>query len=138
MSDPTKILSVLRNVRRQSPGSSKEATSWMACCPAHADSTPSLWVKYDRVKDRVIFHCHGGCSVDQVRDALYRKGITPEDIGGRSPTKTENSFRFQPPVFSNTPSLPPLPLEGCTVEQIARVKKLSEQFLKNEFGLTDA
>src|SRR5262249_48694677 len=119
MSNPTKILSVLVNVRRQSPGSSREATSWMTSCPAHDDSTPSLWVKYDRVKDRIVLYCHGPCNAGQVREALYRKGVTPDDLGGEFRTRFGSKIQL---VYPDKPTQPEKPIEGCTVEQLAAVK----------------
>ena len=134
MSNPTKILSVLVNVRRQSPGSSKEANSWMARCPAHDDSTPSLWIKHDRVKDRIVLYCHGPCNEGQVREALYRKGITPDDLGGKFRPSFGSKIQL---VYPDKPTQPEKPIEGCTVEQLAAVKKLPIDFLQKEFLLKD-
>lgn len=37
---------------------------WSACCPAHNDRSPSLSIR--DVGDRVLLHCHSGCTVDAV------------------------------------------------------------------------
>src|SRR5262249_22240406 len=134
MSNPTKILSVLVNVRRQSPGSSKEANSWMARCPAHDDSTPSLWIKHDRGKDRIILYCHGPCSEGQVREALYRRVITLDDIGGELRTSFGSKNKL---VYPEKPTQPENAIEGCILEQLAAVKKLPIDFLQKEFLLKD-
>jgi len=39
--------------------------AWIACCPHHDDRTPSLSIR-EGEDGRVLIHCHGGCSVDQV------------------------------------------------------------------------
>jgi len=62
------ILPLLKHVRPRSDG-------WVACCPAHADSNPSLSVRES--KDRVLLHCHAGCSPLAVANAL---GIEMSDL----------------------------------------------------------
>jgi hypothetical protein len=42
--------------------------SWTACCPAHEDKSPSLAIK--EVDGKVLVHCFGGCSVEQVVGAV--------------------------------------------------------------------
>ena len=38
---------------------------WKACCPAHADKSPSLSIK--QLEDgRVLLHCFAGCSAEEV------------------------------------------------------------------------
>lgn len=39
-------------------------SSWMAHCPAHEDSTASLSVSFEN--DKILLHCHAGCSQDSV------------------------------------------------------------------------
>lgn len=41
-----------------------------ALCPAHADRSPSLTGTVGRAQDRVLIHCHAGCSTDQVLAAV--------------------------------------------------------------------
>lgn len=48
---------------------------WMARCPCHADSTPSLAIE-DKAGKVVIF-CHAGCSQSDVVRALRTRGIWP-------------------------------------------------------------
>lgn len=43
--------------------------SWTACCPAHADRSPSLSVR-ETGDGRILLHCFGGCSVDAVLGAV--------------------------------------------------------------------
>jgi hypothetical protein len=41
---------------------------WMAQCPAHEDRDPSLSVS--EVDDRILLHCHAGCEVYDVLNAI--------------------------------------------------------------------
>ena len=56
------ILEKLRGVKRQGDG-------WIALCPAHDDTKPSLSISKGRVKD-YVFHCHAGCSYESIMEAL--------------------------------------------------------------------
>ncbi len=47
--------------------------SWMACCPAHDDKTPSLSIT-DGDKGPLI-HCHAGCTQDAVVSELKARGL---------------------------------------------------------------
>ena len=42
--------------------------SWVACCPAHEDRSPSLSIREDG--ERVLVHCHAGCDVASVLGAV--------------------------------------------------------------------
>jgi len=50
---------------------------WMACCPAHEDSTPSLSLKDTPDGRAILMKCHAGCTVDSICRAL---DITPADL----------------------------------------------------------
>lgn len=57
------LLSRLDRVRRTGSG------TWLARCPAHEDRSPSLSIR--EVDDgRVLLHCFGGCSVEEVLAAV--------------------------------------------------------------------
>jgi len=43
--------------------------SFTACCPAHDDKSPSLAVR-ETQDGRVLLHCFGGCSVEDVLGAI--------------------------------------------------------------------
>lgn len=43
--------------------------SFTACCPAHADRSPSLAVR-ETEDGRILLHCFGGCSVEQILGAI--------------------------------------------------------------------
>lgn len=48
-----------------------------AQCPAHDDSTPSLSVTAARDYAGVLLHCHAGCAIEQILDAL---GMQARDL----------------------------------------------------------
>jgi hypothetical protein len=56
------FLNLLDGVRKNSQGSS-------ACCPAHDDSNPSLSISLGN-DGRVLLHCHAGCTVGEICEAL--------------------------------------------------------------------
>lgn len=49
---------------------------WQACCPAHDDRNASLSVS-EGDNGRVLVHCHAGCTVEQITEAL---GISVKDL----------------------------------------------------------
>jgi putative DNA primase/helicase len=49
---------------------------WMACCPAHDDTTPSLSID-ETSAGRVLVNCFAGCSQASVIAALRRRGLWP-------------------------------------------------------------
>lgn len=53
----------------QSPRDTMEGTSWMACCPVHDDSNPSLSIT-QKADGTVLVHCFAGCAQSDVCDAL--------------------------------------------------------------------
>ena len=43
---------------------------WKACCPVHADKTPSLAIRIAE-GGRILIHCFGcGCGIDEFADAI--------------------------------------------------------------------
>lgn len=60
------VLSACKKVRQTGP------SNWIACCPAHDDRSPSMTVReFD--DGRVLLHCFGGCSVEEILGALGLK-----------------------------------------------------------------
>ncbi len=55
------LLNRLQGVRRNGKG-------WRALCPAHADMNPSLSI--DVRNEKILVHCHAGCSQEAVLAAL--------------------------------------------------------------------
>jgi hypothetical protein len=56
--------------------------SWIACCPAHKDRTPSLTVR-GLDDGRILLHCFGGCEALDVLTAigLEMTDLFPESLG---------------------------------------------------------
>lgn len=51
------------------------ADRWKACCPAHDDKSPSLAIR--DADGRLLLHCFGGCSTEDVLSAV---GLTFADL----------------------------------------------------------
>ena len=49
-------------------GARRSGSEWMAKCPAHEDSNPSLSIREEGGK--ILLHCHAGCSQLAVVNAL--------------------------------------------------------------------
>jgi putative DNA primase/helicase len=60
-----RVLARLEGVRRS-------GSSWQALCPAHADKNPSLSIHVR--EDRILLHCHAGCTQEAVLAALRIEG----------------------------------------------------------------
>lgn len=64
------ILNRLHKVKKTGKG------RWGACCPAHADKSPSLSIS-ETDNGSILLHCFGGCGVDEVLGAL---GMNASDL----------------------------------------------------------
>ncbi len=73
------LLQNLEKVRRSGQG------SWLACCPAHDDKSPSLSIR-ETVDGRVLVHCFAGCAVHEIVSAV---GLDASDL---FPPRTEQQF----------------------------------------------
>ena len=75
------LLGRLKGVRESGDG------SWVACCPAHDDSNPSMSVTARNGK--ILLHCHAGCQASEIVAAmgLEMKDLFEDDSrgGGRVP-----------------------------------------------------
>lgn len=63
------FLTLLNKVTQAAPN------QFMACCPAHNDSNPSLSIKFDNGK--ILLHCFADCSLNDVLNSL---GISESDL----------------------------------------------------------
>ncbi len=52
---------------------------YMACCPAHDDKNPSLFVRFNRDANTVFFKCMAGCKQQDVSDIIFSI-IPPEEL----------------------------------------------------------
>ncbi len=83
MSKIENLLSKLDKVKSNGTG------KWLACCPAHADKSPSLGIK-EADDGKLLIHCFSGCAVSDIVGAIglelsdlmpdnpvYKKGVKP-------------------------------------------------------------
>lgn len=72
------LLSRLKKVRKSGNG------SYMACCAAHDDKTPSLSIK-DVGDGRILINCMAGCATEDVLAAIGMEwsDIMPERVASR-------------------------------------------------------
>jgi hypothetical protein len=78
------LLSRLDKVRRTGPD------TWLACCPAHEDSTASLSVR--DADGKTLVHCFAGCTVHEVVAAAgleLQDLFPPRPADGRHAVKGE-------------------------------------------------
>lgn len=66
-------------------GTRKAGKSWMACCPAHDDHTPSLGIT-EASDGKVLIHCFAGCKPGEVVEAV---GLSMKDLFGREASPDE-------------------------------------------------
>ena len=90
------LLSRLQGVKRNGAG-------WMARCPAHDDRQASL--KVDEADDKILIHCHAGCTARAVTDAL---GLAMKDLRFEEP---------RPWVSTGNPSRPAEPKPKLTPQE---------------------
>ena len=62
------------------------AGGFVAPCPAHNDSNPSLSIS-DGKDGKILVHCHAGCDQNAVIDALKGRGLWPEKEQKPQPEK---------------------------------------------------
>jgi hypothetical protein len=75
-------------------GGQRSGNGWLCLCPAHGDKNPSLSVGLSD-DGRLLFHCHSGCSQEEVIQALRDRGLWPEKLGDREQPPTGG--RHPPP-----------------------------------------
>ncbi len=73
------LLQHLEKVKRVGQG------RWMACCPAHADKSPSLAIR-ELDDGKILLHCFSGCSVYEILSAV---GL---EMDALFPPKTDQHF----------------------------------------------
>ena len=77
-----------------------DGDGFMACCPAHDDTNPSLSISPGR-NGGVVWRCFAGCSQESVQDALHARGLWPYQAGGNRPAV--RPAITPPPAPSPTP-----------------------------------
>jgi hypothetical protein len=79
------------DLARHLGGGRKSGKQWLARCPAHDDRTPSLSIGYG-YDGRIVFHCHAGCSQQDVLHALVERGLWSSD-GSKPRLIASDQFR---------------------------------------------
>ena len=78
-------------------------SSGKACCPGHADKTPSLSIS-EGDSGCVLVKCHGGCEQERVIDALKARDLWPE--AARSPAAGRPTTKAKPRPAPNGAQMP--------------------------------
>jgi hypothetical protein len=92
------------------------AGRWQACCPSHADGTPSLSIKEDST-GIILIHCHAGCSPDQIVTAV---GLCISDLfPGRSPDYEGFTPKHRPKLITAQQGLEICAKEALLISVIA-------------------
>ena len=62
--------------------------SWLACCPAHDDRSPSLSIK-EEADGHILLHCFAGCSAIDVVGAIGVDigDLFPEEVQHKAPVR---------------------------------------------------
>ena len=133
---------------------SKASNGWLVLCPAHADHSPSLWVRPSDNPDFIAtWDCQAGsCTREDVLKALNltwddvitntprsegidngkaRNSGTPTPETGNSDSKTAEGTVPPPPKPSETPGT------GITLKALADAKHLPIDFLKS-LGISES
>lgn len=63
--------------------------TWIACCPAHEDRSPSLTVR-ECDDGRVLVHCFAGCGFDQIIGAV---GVDVNELFPQKPIEHAKPIR---------------------------------------------
>jgi hypothetical protein len=84
---PSRFVGLLGRLRER--GEVRRAgDEWRTCCPAHDDRGPSLYVKLNQDRSRVLLSCRAGCVVQDIvaaldldLGALFLEGDEPVEVG---------------------------------------------------------
>lgn len=71
-------------------GGHRTGATWMARCPAHDDSSPSLAISVGK-NGKVLVRCHAGCDQRDLIAALIERGLW--DATGKSPGRIAQKHR---------------------------------------------
>jgi hypothetical protein len=116
-------------------GGKKSGKGYSCHCPAHRDGNPSLSVS-DADDGRVLFKCHGGCSQEDVMDALRDRGL----FGGRPQHESPRKMKAKPnggpwgpwkwiePPYDYTDASGSLLYQVCRKEQFSASGEKQKEF----------
>lgn len=73
------------------PGKWQERNGEYQCnCPAHDDKSPSLSVSISRESGKLLIHCHAGCKVDSILQAVGRPDLLRMNGAPDRPSKAKS------------------------------------------------
>jgi hypothetical protein len=111
--------------------------SYVALCPCHDDNKPSLSVTYKPNQNRVLIHCHAGCSYKDIKDKLKsearrlpthpQESVSHCHISANEPSGSERKDRAR--VSGERHSKAQTQGEDYTLEDYSKEKKLPRKFL---------
>ena len=111
------LLEHLEKVKRTGTG------RWIACCPAHADTSPSLSIR-ETDQGVILLHCFSECSVEEILGAV---GLTFDAL---FPEKLEHGKPIRRPF-------PAADVFAC-VESEALLVAVASANIRNGYVLSDA
>jgi len=76
-------------------GGRRTGSQWVATCPSHEDSQPSLSIR-DAENGKVLVHCHAGCDQALVIGALRSLGLWDDSHPCRRPLNAKQSQKSLP------------------------------------------
>lgn len=115
-----KLLNNLTKVKRTGQD------SWLACCSAHEDKSPSLAIK-QTADGMILLKCFAGCSVEEVLGAI---GLTFDDLYPEKPY-TEHARKPDRMPFNPRDVLAAVSKESMIValvaDKVSRGKAITEK-----------
>lgn len=100
---PIRYLHPIDNVLSRLDGVQETTSGWIALCPSHGDTCPSLSVGIGR-DDRVLLYCHSGCGIEHILPAI---GLEVRDLFFQLPmgdrTDVCEKRIANPAIVSTTP-----------------------------------
>ncbi len=94
-----------------------KGNSWVACCPAHEDKSPSLAIRL--LEDgRILMHCFADCSIQSITGAI---GMEMGDLFPPDEKRRHYPDQVKPvrPAFYSTDLLKIIHFEATIVQLVA-------------------
>ena len=101
-------------------------SSYLACCPAHDDKSPSLSIR--QLDDgKILLHCFSGCSFD---DVVQAAGV---DMATLFPAKTPSGVPIFKRAFNASDVLRALAFESFFVLLVAKGIRIGKGVTESDF-----
>ena len=119
-----KILNNLSNVRK------KSHLSYVACCPAHNDKSPSLAIR-EIEGERILIKCFAGCSVQAVLSAIVLEMI---DLFPPKPKNDRGGYKRISKPFTADQLLAIIEYEASYIEFISQEIVFNEKLSIDDYA----